>query len=78
MAQEYGGLHTNQARRFKQLEKEIARLKKLVAEMAIDYATLTEAEGDFNRKTAAGGATRLQGRHRLPWRDALASFAGLT
>ncbi len=43
---EYGGLRTDQARRFKQLEKENSRLKKLVAEMAID--NLKEAaEGNF-------------------------------
>jgi len=39
---------TNAARRFKQLEKENSRLKKLVAEMAIDNAILKEAaEGNF-------------------------------
>ncbi len=45
---EYGGLRMDQARRFKQLEKENGRLKKLVAEMAIDNAILKEAaEGNF-------------------------------
>ena len=45
---EYGGLRMDQARRFKQLEKENSRLKKLVAEMAIDNAILKEAaEGNF-------------------------------
>jgi transposase-like protein len=45
---EYGGLRMDQARRFKQLEKENARLKKLLAEMAIDNAILKEAaEGNF-------------------------------
>ncbi len=45
---EYGGLRMDQARRFKQLEKENARLKKLVAEMALDNAILKEAaEGNF-------------------------------
>ncbi len=45
---EYGGLRMVQARRFKQLEKENARLKKLLAEMAIDNAILKEAaEGNF-------------------------------
>ncbi len=38
----------DQARRFKQLERENARLKKLVAEMALDNAILKEAaEGNF-------------------------------
>ena len=45
---EYGGLRMDQARRFKQLEKENSRLKKLVAEMAIDNAILKEAAaGNF-------------------------------
>ncbi len=45
---EYGGLRMDQARRFKQIERENARLKKLLAEMAIDNAILKEAaEGNF-------------------------------
>ncbi len=41
--QEYGGLRTDQARRLKDLEHENARLKKLVAELALDKAMLQEA-----------------------------------
>ena len=45
---EYGGLQVNQARRLKDLEKENARLKRLVAEKELDLAILKEvAEGDF-------------------------------
>ncbi len=45
---EYGGLRMDQARRFKQLEKENGRLKKLVAEKELDIAILKEAaEGNF-------------------------------
>ena len=45
---EYGGLRVDQARRLKALEKENARLKKLVAERALDIAILKEAaEGNF-------------------------------
>jgi transposase-like protein len=40
---EYGGLRTDQARRLKDLEKENARLKKLVADQALDIAILREA-----------------------------------
>ena len=40
---EYGGLRTDQARRLKDLERENARLKKLVAEQALDNAILKEA-----------------------------------
>ena len=45
---EYGGLKLDQARRFKQLEKEHARLKKIVAEKELDLSILKEvAEGNF-------------------------------
>jgi transposase-like protein len=40
---EYGGLRTDQARRFKDMEKENARLKRLVADQALDIAILREA-----------------------------------
>jgi putative transposase len=40
---EYGGLRTDQARRLKELEKENARLKKLLAESELDKAILREA-----------------------------------
>ena len=40
---EYGGLRVDQARRFKQLEQENARLKKLVADLSMDNAILKEA-----------------------------------
>jgi len=45
---EYGGLKLDQARRLKQLEKENARLKKIVAEKELDLSILKEvAEGNF-------------------------------
>ncbi len=45
---EYGGLRVDQARRFKDLEKENARLKKLVADISIDNQILKEAaSGNF-------------------------------
>ena len=40
---EYGGLRTDQARRFKEIERENARLKKLVADLSLDNAILKEA-----------------------------------
>jgi putative transposase len=40
---EYGGLRIEQARKLKNLEKEKARLKKLVADLALDNAILKEA-----------------------------------
>jgi putative transposase len=45
---EYGGLGRDQARRLKELERENARLKKLVAELSLDNAILKEAaQGNF-------------------------------
>ena len=45
---EYGGLRTDQAKRLKDLEKENSRLKKLVADQALDMAILREAaSGNF-------------------------------
>jgi len=45
---EYGGLRLDQAKRFKELERENARLKKLVADQALDMAILKEAaSGNF-------------------------------
>jgi transposase-like protein len=45
---EYGGLKVDQAKRLKELEKENARLKKLVADQALDNAILREAaKGNF-------------------------------
>ena len=40
---EYGGLKVDQAKRLKELERENSRLKKLVAEQALDMAILKEA-----------------------------------
>ncbi len=45
---EYGGLRVDQAKRLKELEKENGRLKKLVADLALDSAILKEvASGNF-------------------------------
>ena len=41
--QEYGGMRIEQAKRLKELEKENARLKKLVADLSLDNAILKEA-----------------------------------
>ena len=40
---EYGGIRTDQVKRFKELEKENGRLKKLVADLSLDNAILKEA-----------------------------------
>ena len=45
---EYGGMRVDQARRLKDLEQENARLKKVVADFALDNAILKEAaRGNF-------------------------------
>ena len=45
---EYGGLKVSQAKKLKDLEKENARLKKLLAEAELDKAALKEVvEGNY-------------------------------
>jgi transposase-like protein len=45
---EYGGMRVDQAKRLKLLETENARLKKLVADQALDISILKEAaSGNF-------------------------------
>ena len=45
---EYGGMRIEQARRFKELDKENSRLKKLVADLSLDNAILRDAaRGNF-------------------------------
>ncbi len=45
---EYGGLGVSQVRRLKELERENSRLKKIIAEQALDNSILKEvASGNF-------------------------------
>jgi transposase-like protein len=45
---EYGGMRLDQAKRLKELEKENARLKRLVADLSVDNQILKEAaQGNF-------------------------------
>jgi transposase-like protein len=45
---EYGGMRIEQAKRLKEMEKENARLKKLVADLSLDISILREAaRGNF-------------------------------
>lgn len=39
----YGGLKIDQSQRLRQLEQEIARLKRLVADLSLDNAIIKEA-----------------------------------
>ncbi len=40
---EYGGVRTDQVKRFNEVEKENVRLKKIVADLTLDNAILKEA-----------------------------------
>lgn len=45
---QYGGMQISQAKRLKELEKENARLKKLVADLSLDNSILKEvSKGNF-------------------------------
>jgi transposase-like protein len=45
---EYGGMKMDQAKRYKELEQENVRLKKLVADLSLDNAMLKEiSKGNF-------------------------------
>jgi transposase-like protein len=45
---EYGGLQVDQARRLKELEQEIAKLKRLVSELSLEKLVLKDiASGNF-------------------------------
>jgi transposase-like protein len=54
---QYGGMKSDEARRLKELEVENTRLKKLVADQALDMAILKEANtflGKHQRRTEGG------------------------
>ena len=45
---QYGGMRTSEAKRLRELEKENARLKRIVADQAVDISILREvAKGNF-------------------------------
>lgn len=56
---QYGGMQTGEARRLKELEVENARLKRVVADQAIDISILKEANDYLGKPRAprAGGAS---------------------
>jgi hypothetical protein len=48
LAQEYGGLQVDQARRLKELEQENTKLKRIVANLSLEKLVLKDiAEGNF-------------------------------
>lgn len=45
---QYGGMRTSEAKRLRELEKENSRLKRIVADQAVDISILREvAKGNF-------------------------------
>lgn len=56
---QYGGMKADEAKRLKELEVENARLKKLVAEQAVDLSILKEANDYLGkpRRPRGGGAS---------------------
>lgn len=56
---QYGGMKADEARRLKELEIENARLKRLVADQALDMAILKEANSYLGKHQARreGGAS---------------------
>jgi transposase-like protein len=62
---EYGGLRVDQAKRLKGLEQENLRLKRIVADQALDLSILKEvAAGNFSARQEGG----------RPWRTRCACF----
>ena len=61
---EYGGLNLDQARRLKKLEQENARLKRTIADLALDKQILKEAaEGNFQALHVAESVLITFGRY---------------
>ncbi|MBL8885038.1 MAG: transposase [Phycisphaerales bacterium] len=56
---QYGGMKSDEARRLQELEVENTRLKKLVADQALDMAILKEANNFLGKhqRPRAGGAS---------------------
>ena len=64
---EYGGMRVDQAKRLKELERENARLKQLVAEQALDNSIRVRWPRETSEpgETTAGGDTRTGSTARL-------------
>jgi transposase len=52
--QQYGGMKSDEARRLKELEIENTRLKRLVADQALDMAILKEASNFLGKHQRSG------------------------
>ena len=58
--QEFGGMKVDQARRFKELEKENARLKRAVANLTVDKLILEEATPSLPTYVRHGARKELE------------------
>lgn len=60
---EYGGMGTEQARRLKELERDNAQLRKVVADLTLDNSILKEAMGENDQpgQTARSGQAGARG-----------------
>ena len=56
---DYGGMNSTDAKRMKELEKENARLKKLVADLSLDNAILRDVNLKTSEPGEAKGSCRL-------------------
>src|SRR6202035_60518 len=60
---EYGGLKLDQAKRLKELEKENAKLKRVVAELSLEKQVLKDiAEGNFKALNGVAVRSSMRGR----------------
>ena len=69
---QYGGMKTDDAKRLKELEKENARLKRLVADLSLDNAILR----DVNSKNFYARSSKRQPSN-TPWKNITSQSDGL-
>ena len=76
---EYGGLRMDQAKRLKDLEKENARLKRLLADAELDKAILREAASNpaarSGERVVSPATSRPCSSELLSWRATTAATA---
>jgi len=72
----YGGINVSDAKRLKELEKENARLKALVAELSLDNAVLRDVNSKTSEPGKAEGSSRVC--HQRTSHDRKTSLPGVT
>ena len=72
---EYGGLKLDQAKRLKELERENAKLKRVVAELSLEKQVLKDiAEGNFSALSDVAVRWGMRGRSTNSRNDMLADW----